>query len=619
MKSDLEKPPLYQTRGEGLELLSEELLAAGLTPTAGHEEPYDLLWSGPWPFDELSPQNLAMGQRVNHFPSAPFTSKAWLAQQNFDFIPQAIAMPAGYESFVETYALQDSNLWVRKHSTHRGVKLTSPLDALHHMLQASEPFFVQKLVHPPHRIFGHKWDFGIFVAITQLQPLNVFAYEDVVFRLCPKRYPDEPETAPTSTYVIDDRYLPPWELDTLEALRPTGGTSNELLQAYIGANSPGKDWSSQLRERCHAAIYRTIENSCGEMLAACDPFIDGQDHFFELYRFDFLFDEELTPWLMEVNLSPNLSAAAHPRLADLFGCLSRDVLRLLGYGSGKCQHWVALASRDVETVKAATTSPGKPARAPTLTDGEELHLAAFGLAFSITLPKSSPTEVITSQLPSQWQIVTTRSAESTRYCLDESGDLFIDGQLQKRCKDQETAIRSLIADLHLQAALRATSALFLRASAVELNGQTILIVGSPQSGRSTLALTLLAEGAKYISDSFVVIDLDGRIEPYPIDLCLHMGEDDTRYITPSKLSFSIASAAHYAHRVIDTAYKPETAWAPKAIKGGAVIETMLPHCASVSLTRAELKTWLKQAFGETLCLSGPRGEANEIAATLNGS
>jgi hypothetical protein len=31
-------------------------------------------------------------------------------------------------------------------------------------------------------------------------------------------------------------------------------------------------------------------------------------HFFELVRFDFVIDEDLGVWLMEVNLSPNLSS-----------------------------------------------------------------------------------------------------------------------------------------------------------------------------------------------------------------------------------------------------------------------------------------------------------------------
>ena len=35
-------------------------------------------------------------------------------------------------------------------------------------------------------------------------------------------------------------------------------------------------------------------------------------HFFELVRFDFVIDEDLKVWLMEVNLSPNLSSDHFP-------------------------------------------------------------------------------------------------------------------------------------------------------------------------------------------------------------------------------------------------------------------------------------------------------------------
>lgn len=41
--------------------------------------------------------------------------------------------------------------------------------------------------------------------------------------------------------------------------------------------------------------------------------------FFELFRFDFVFDDKLNPFLMEVNMSPNLSPSAHRHLSDMFG------------------------------------------------------------------------------------------------------------------------------------------------------------------------------------------------------------------------------------------------------------------------------------------------------------
>lgn len=64
----------------------------------------------------------------------------------------------------------------------------------------------------------------------------------------------------------------------------------------------------------------------------------GPRSFFGLYRFDFLLDETLRPWLIEVNQSPNLSSDSTLDLKDMFQRISFSLLSLVGLAPGQLRH-----------------------------------------------------------------------------------------------------------------------------------------------------------------------------------------------------------------------------------------------------------------------------------------
>lgn len=58
-------------------------------------------------------------------------------------------------------------------------------------------------------------------------------------------------------------------------------------------------------------------------------------NFFELVRYDFMFDENLNPYIMEVNMSPNLTpfVKKHQVYTSIYEQLLLNVVKMVGFGN----------------------------------------------------------------------------------------------------------------------------------------------------------------------------------------------------------------------------------------------------------------------------------------------
>ena len=63
-----------------------------------------------------------------------------------------------------------------------------------------------------------------------------------------------------------------------------------------------------------------------------------KDAFFEMVRFDFVLDEDLNVYLMEANMSPNLSSAHFPANRLLYEQVIHSMLRLVGVVQGSVRY-----------------------------------------------------------------------------------------------------------------------------------------------------------------------------------------------------------------------------------------------------------------------------------------
>ena len=291
---------------------------------------WDVMWAHDYPFKKIRDKMLNMkpGQKVNKFPGSGFiTNKVNLATSGLKNVPQAFQIPADKEEFL-IYAKQNPNkLFVQKNNNHRGIKIEKVENL--NLDDDDEGSFVQEFIHNPLLVDGYKFDIGIYTTLTSVDPLRIYVhYNDVLLRFCPTKYhPFDPEDR--DKYVVGDNYLPSWELPSFTKYmdEKAGFSFRDTLNAYI-INSvkmdPNKMW-----DELYSTIVQVYQNTETHFAKAVRNY-PHSDAFFEMVRFDFVIDDQLNVYLMEANMSPNLSSAHFSANAGLYEEVVDALLRLVG-------------------------------------------------------------------------------------------------------------------------------------------------------------------------------------------------------------------------------------------------------------------------------------------------
>ncbi|KAJ7384746.1 Tubulin-tyrosine ligase [Desmophyllum pertusum] len=289
----------------------------GYTRTEMRNRLFDVMWAHDYPFGgELKDmlQTLEPHQKINHFPGSGFiTNKVSLAVNHFQFIPPAFVIPKNTDKFLEEVKTIPRNCgWKRATITE---EYTSKL---------------QK----------RKFDIGIYTVLTSIDPLRVYVYDqEVLIRFCEKDYyPFDADVE--QKYVVEDSYTQPWELPSLRELWNKGKYSRKmLLNAYL--KQQGKDVNKMWNDayRAIAEVYLRKEP---DLISAASHFKSTRN-FFEMVRFDFILDADLKVWLMEVNMSPNLSSAAHSDNKLMYEQVIFNLLGLVGVAT-KLDHSLKYSS-----------------------------------------------------------------------------------------------------------------------------------------------------------------------------------------------------------------------------------------------------------------------------------
>ena len=123
-----------------------------------------------------------------------------------------------------------------------------------------------------------------------------------------------------------------WKMESLKDMFETMGYSGrEAFLAYM--DNQGHD-TGKLYDDLQNAIATVYRDKEQKFIDLAEKQSISVEHLFEMVRFDFVLDSKLNVYLMEVNMSPNLSTYKNPKNKLLYQHTVYSMLNLVGVAGG---------------------------------------------------------------------------------------------------------------------------------------------------------------------------------------------------------------------------------------------------------------------------------------------
>ncbi|KAG6585021.1 RxLR-like protein [Phytophthora cinnamomi] len=353
------KPVLQQLEALGISQFEAD---ASWGRVATDSAEFDLVWSAAAPpFAQLELPHQFQA-KVNHLPGAeqltsPDALNQHVAAQKkhakffFDFVPEHFELPRDQDKLTAAYAdvkkrFQfspkrglDGNVYRRfllrqkvangDDDTSKRAEVFVTDKELQTKLQSSE--FSGKTVVVDHYVEpllldNHKFRVGFYVAVTSTDPLRVYEYDHPQIKIAKAEYPNKLKVDSDPAAYNFDQYIAPWDFPDLQAdfyelpsATRVGTNAWHVLKKYL--RKQGID-TKHLQDEVDASIAKIVlssrdnfrsEQAKVKRSAAREgekgsP-SDLNDSFFDMWKFDFEFDDMGKPWLVRVVSNPSMEGS----------------------------------------------------------------------------------------------------------------------------------------------------------------------------------------------------------------------------------------------------------------------------------------------------------------------
>jgi len=260
-------------------------------------------------------QSLTRWQKVNHFPrSHEITKKDSLfknfsrmqslhGKKHYDFVPETYVLPGDLNELAEIIEKDPSQLWIVKpsgSSQGKGIFLTNKVQEI----PPGQPMVASRYIMNPLLINQLKFDMRIYVAVTSVDPLRIYIYEEGLVRFATSSYDlNNPENrfGHLTNYSLN-KFAPNFQ-DLQEDGKGYKWTISALKEFLLKYKV---DWD-KIWNSIKDIVIKTMISIESTMTAGVNMFVPYRNNCFELLGFDILLDDSLRAWLIEVNLSPSLN------------------------------------------------------------------------------------------------------------------------------------------------------------------------------------------------------------------------------------------------------------------------------------------------------------------------
>ncbi|KAF0976997.1 hypothetical protein FDP41_003650 [Naegleria fowleri] len=290
------------------------------------KEPFSIFWGRHLPAHFY--QHLNAFQKVNHFPGSTnlgrkdllfinlFRQQQLMGGAEYDFFPDSFLLPYDYNVFEQR--CKEQELFILKpfaSSCGRGISVYNTKKQA--PIPQDKRILAQEYIANPLLISGKKFDMRLYVLVSSYDPLRVYLHNDGLARFATEEYDME-------------------NLDSVFS-HLTNYSLNKKSDAYVRNNEEGESEEDGWNEHAHkwsipslksylkrngfpvekiwgdveSLIVKTLISVEGRIRQTCDKVkLPSTKNCFEIYGFDVMIDNNLKPWLIEVNIMPSLGVSS---------------------------------------------------------------------------------------------------------------------------------------------------------------------------------------------------------------------------------------------------------------------------------------------------------------------
>lgn len=230
---------------------------------------------------------------------------------NLNFIPVTFMLPADYNLFVDEYRRVGPSTWIVKpvgKSNGSGIFLINNLAKIAKWTKKiknrkstnpanKESYVISKYINNPLLIDGKKFDLRFYVLVTTFRPLKAYLFKFGFCRFCTIKY--NSNVADIENLLV---HL------TNVSLQKRGKQYNSSHGGKLSIQNLRLFLESTRGKAVTDALFDDIVQLIVHSLKSVNTIIMSNDkHCFECYGYDIIVDNDLKPWLIEVNSSPSLT------------------------------------------------------------------------------------------------------------------------------------------------------------------------------------------------------------------------------------------------------------------------------------------------------------------------
>jgi len=341
------KPVLYYSMDKSIDypVIKSAFKGAGFKRIKPHTKSWSVRWGKSikhYEYEQLKPF-----QRVSHFPGSwnlgnklklhyNLMKMKKLHPKDYKFFPSSCVLPEDRDLVINEYTQKktsDEELYFIlkpfNSSCGRGIRVVDSVEDI----PEKEKCLCQQYIHNPYLINKRKFDLRIYIVISSFNPLRVYRFNDGLARFATEEY----------------------NLDSLGSYSHLTNYSvnkhNQNFRAGDDDADSSSKWSIQGLRKYFAdnniddtTLWQQVDDLVVKTLISVDFEINSmrkmhckyKDSAFELLGFDVLIDENLKPWIVEINLGSSLSMSS-PLDRRIKTELINQMFHMIGFESVDCK------------------------------------------------------------------------------------------------------------------------------------------------------------------------------------------------------------------------------------------------------------------------------------------